>query len=346
MKVNSFQILLFNVCCSPLVWAESTITEVSSTGDLPSAYDLCLLDKIKHQQGKQTVQYIRDECELDIVSQTNRAPKKEENLAVNRAANERETAFEPFVMTAHRLNYILPITYSDNINYNAYEGTDWSEGLEHAEAEFQISFKVPLNYSDLMFEGDSLFFGITLKSFWQVYASDISRPFRETNYRPELFYVTATSWTPFGGRTAFGVGIEHESNGQRQDLSRSWNRVYTQFYFAKDNFVAVFQPWWRIPEDEKTSLDDPDGDDNPDIEDYMGHFQLSSAYKWNGLEFSFLGRENFSTHKGYAELGLTFPIWGKVRGYAKYSVGYGSSLIDYNQNQQRVGLGVAITGLL
>ena len=31
----------------------------------------------------------------------------------------------------------------------AYEGTDWSEGLEHAEAEFQISFKVPLNYGDL-----------------------------------------------------------------------------------------------------------------------------------------------------------------------------------------------------
>lgn len=342
MKVSSFQVLLLNVFCTPLVCVET----LASEDNVPSAYDLCLLKKLKAQKGDQTVQSVRDACQLDVVSQTNVNDAKEENLAVNRLETERETAFEPFVMTAHRLNYLLPVTYSNNINDKAYEGTDWSEGLEHAEAEFQISFKVPLNYSDLMFEGDGLFFGMTLKSFWQVYADDISRPFRETNYRPELFYVAPTTWTPFGGETAFGVGIEHESNGQRQDLSRSWNRVYTQFYFAKDNFLVALQPWWRIPEKDKSDPSDSDGDDNPDIEDYMGHFELTSVYKWNDLEFSFLGRENFTKHKGYAELGLTFPIWGKIRGYAKYSAGYGSSLIDYNQNQQRVGLGIAITGML
>lgn len=85
----------------------------------------------------------------------------------------------------------------------------------------------------------------------------------------------------------FGVGIEHESNGQRQDLSRSWNRVYSQFYFAKDNFLIALQPWWRIPESDKNDPSDSSGDDNPDIEDYMGHFELSSVYKWNDLEFSF-----------------------------------------------------------
>ena len=343
MKVSSFQMLLLNACWVPSVWAESP----PSNNEIPSAYDVCLLEKMKQQSGSKTLQDIRDECQLDNVSGTAvQAKKEDENLAVNRLETERKNAFEPFVMTAHRLNYLLPITYSDSINDKAYEGTDWSEGLEHAEAEFQISFKVPLNYSDLLFEGDGLFFGMTLKSFWQVYADEISRPFRETNYRPELFYVTPTPWTPFGGTTAFGVGIEHESNGQRQDLSRSWNRVYSQFYFAKDNFLIALQPWWRIPESDKNDPSDSSGDDNPDIEDYMGHFELSSVYKWNDLEFSFLGRENFSTHKGYAELGLTFPIWGKVRGYAKYSSGYGSSLIDYNQNQQRVGLGIAITGIL
>lgn len=79
---------------------------------------------------------------------------------------------------------------------------------------------------------------MTLKSFWQVYTGDASRPFRETNYRPELFYFTPTSWQPLGGSTWLGFGIEHESNGQRQELSRSWNRVYTNLTFAKDNFVA------------------------------------------------------------------------------------------------------------
>lgn len=342
MKVTSLQVLLLNVCCAPLVWAEGPASE----DDVLSAYDLCLLEKMKKQQGDQTIQSIRDKCQLSQISQTDTPEKTQDSLAENRLETERETAFKPFVITAHRLNYLLPITYSNKINEQAYEATDWSEGLEHAEAEFQISFKVPLNYSDLMFEGDGLFFGMTLKSFWQVYADEISSPFRETNYRPELFYVTPTTWTPFGGTTAFGIGIEHESNGQRQELSRSWNRVYTQFYFAKDNFVVALQPWWRIPESEKSDPNDSSGDDNPDIEDFMGHFELTSVYKWNDLEFSFLGRQNFSTHKGYAELGLTFPIWGKIRGYTKYSAGYGSSLIDYNQDQQRVGLGIAITGIL
>ncbi|MDW1988457.1 phospholipase A, partial [Vibrio sp. 811] len=160
------------------------------------------------------------------------------------------------------------------------------------------------------------------------------------------FYFTPTSWQPLGGSTWLGFGIEHESNGQRQELSRSWNRVYTNLTFAKDNFVASIQPWWRIPEDEKTFPNDPKGDDNPDIEDYMGHFELTSAYKWDDYELTFLGRENFKTHKGYAEIGLLFPIWGKVRGYAQYSTGYGKSLIDYDHNQQRIGVGIAINGVL
>ncbi|MBD1577533.1 phospholipase A [Vibrio sp. S11_S32] len=336
MKIKTISMAILILGCVPFAWAEA-----------PSAYDLCLLDKIKQKSGDATVASIRSECQLEEVTQTTVAINQpDENLATQRFKSEREVAFEPFVMTAHRLNYLLPITYTDNINEKAYDNTDWSDGLSHAEAEFQISFKVPLNYGDLMFDGDALYFGMTLKSFWQVYAEDISRPFRETNYRPELFYITPTAWTPFGGNTAVGFGVEHESNGQRQELSRSWNRIYTQFYFAKDNFVVAVQPWWRIPEDEKNSPDDSDGDDNPDIDDYMGHFELTSAYKWHDLEFSFIGRENFSTHKGYAEFGFSFPIWGKIRGYGQYSSGYGSSLIDYNQNQQRIGAGVAITGWL
>lgn len=91
---------------------------------------------------------------------------------------------------------------------------------------------------------------------------------------------------------------------------------------------------------------DPEGDDNPDIADYMGHFELTTVYKWDDYEFSFLGRQNFSTHKGYGEFGVTFPLWGRLRGYAQYTTGYGDSMIDYNINQNRIGLGVALTDLL
>lgn len=353
MKVKVPSAVALAIFASPVVSAQAL-----------DAYDSCLLQAVKHQDAGTSIADIRALCQTqrfagmddesheqpDAVAQSNshrlETRPQSQDVVTQRVKKERETEMSPFVMTAYRRNYILPVTYSDRINKDAYSEVDWADDLRKEEAEFQISLKVPLNYDDLLVEGDGLYFGITLKSFWQVYAQSISRPFRETNYRPELFYIAPTDWHPMDGQTWLGFGVEHESNGQRQDLSRSWNRVYTRMTFAKDNFAVSLQPWWRIPEDKKTSANDPDGDDNPDIEDYMGHFELSGAYKWNDYEFSFLGRENFSTHKGFAQLGMTFPIWGKVRGYAQYSAGYGASLIDYNQNQQRFGLGVAITDLL
>lgn len=272
---------------------------------------------------------------------------KEEELAVSsRSKRERELAFDPYVITPHRMNYILPLSYVDNINNDAYKGTKFEGENKKSEAKFQISFKVPINYNDMIFQDDALYFAFTLQSWWQVYAEDISRPFRETNYRPELFYIAPTAWEPLDGRTWLGLGIEHQSNGQSQDLSRSWNRVYAKVKFEKENFLLAFQPWWRIPEDDKENPDDADGDDNPDIGHFMGHFEVTSAYQWDDYEVSFLGRQNFKYHKGYAELGFTFPLYGRLRGFVQYAAGYGESMIDYDNNQQRIGVGIALTDML
>lgn len=323
--------LLATLFLSPFIEAEEL-----------SDYDRCLLNATRGQSGEMTIDEVRQRCELPEKEE----PTEEPELLTQRRELEKSTEFQPFVITPHKMNYILPLTYTDSVNREAYQDTGWAEDLRKAEAEFQISFKIPLNYTDLLFEDDALFFGFTLRSYWQVYAGSISRPFRETNYQPELFYYTPTVWKPFGGNTWLGVGIEHQSNGQRQDLSRSWNRIYGSFTYEKNRLAINFRPWWRIPEDSKSYADDPDGDDNPDIRDYMGNFELSAVYKWDSVALNFMGRENFETHNGYAELGMTFPIWGKVRGYAKYSTGYGENLIDYNHKQQRFGLGIAITDIL
>ncbi|MGB2078602.1 MAG: phospholipase A [Vibrio sp.] len=272
---------------------------------------------------------------------------KQEELAIStRSQRERELAFDPYVITPHRMNYILPVSYVDNINNQAYKDTKFDGENKKAEAKFQISFKVPVNYDDIFFQDDALYFAFTLQSWWQVYAENISRPFRETNYRPEIFYIAPTAWEPLEGRTWLGLGIEHQSNGQSQELSRSWNRLYANLLFEKDNFALSFQPWWRLPEDEKSDPDDADGDDNPDIEHFMGHFEMTAAYQWDDYEISLLGRQNFKYHKGYAELGFTFPLYGRLRGFVQYATGYGESMIDYDNNQQRIGVGIALTDML
>ena len=113
--------------------------------------------------------------------------------------------------------------------------------------------------------------------------------------------------------------------------------------FEKGNFVASFRPWYRLPESAKLTINSPQGDDNPDITDYMGRFELRLGYKWHNLEFTTMTRQNFSTNKGAIELGFTFPLYGRMLGYVQYFNGYGESLIDYNHYQQRLGVGLALT---
>ena len=139
------------------------------------------------------------------------------------------------------------------------------------------------------------------------------------------------------------LGFEHQSNGRTQILSRSWNRLYYTFTFAKDNYAVSLRPWWKIPEGDKPTTLDESANDNVDISDYMGHFDLTVLYKWQSVELSFVGRQNFKEHKGGMELGVTFPLSGKLRGYFQYTNGYGESLIDYNHSQQTFGIGIALT---
>ena len=303
-------------------------------------FDDCLLTEIKHADLETTIDTLKETCENKLIPEG-------QGAISHRIMRERRTEFDPYVLTPHRMNYILPLTFTDNVNRDAYSGIDnWSENIESVEAKFQLSLKVPLNHASLFLEDDAVYFGLTIQSWWQVYSDNISKPFRETNYKPELFYMAPLDWHPFGGNTGFVLGLEHQSNGRSQLLSRSWNRFYGILLFEKDNFAMALRPWVRIHEDLKTDPLDTEGDDNPDIIDYMGHFELRSGYTWEDYELTFTGRENFSTHKGFGEFGFTFPLSGRLRGYLQYTTGYGESLIDYNHNQQTVGIGIALTNAL
>lgn len=308
----------------------------------PSVLDACLLKEVKSANKLDTVEQIFKKCKEQVELVTvNRG------VISKRLISEHKTAFDPHVITPHKMNYILPISVTDNINKDAYStSSDWTNSLDDSEAKFQVSLKVPLNTDSILTKNDGLFFGFTLQSWWQIYSNGISKPFRETNYQPEVFYITPLDWHPNDGNTGVVVGFEHQSNGRSQWLSRSWNRVYLNFLYEKDNFALSFRPWYRLPENSKEIEGESDGDDNPDIDDYMGHFELGMVYKWDDYELSLLGRENFRKHHGSLELGFTFPLWGKLRGYLQYSNGYGESLIDYNHSQQRVGIGLALTDVL
>ncbi len=265
----------------------------------------------------------------------------------NRLNYEKQADENPFSLTTHKMNYILPYTYADNINTDVYTDIDdlgLSDEFENEEVKFQLSVKFPL-LKRVFNDEDMIYFGFTMKSYWQLYAQDASRPFRNTDYNPEIFYLT--EFSQIKDRSNFlMIGFEHESNGQVQYLSRSWNRAYVQVGTKGDYYALALKGWYRIPEDEKEEQFSPKGDDNPDIEDYYGKFELSGIYKHGKIHYSAIGRYNFAEGKGFIEMGATFPLYGNMRGYVQFVNGYGESLLDYNHLQRRIGIGIAFSDIL
>ncbi|GEB70970.1 phospholipase A [Pseudoalteromonas carrageenovora] len=307
----------------------------------------CILNEVIGGDGKQTLDELRQKCSA-------LEENKQLTALDKRKAREEVSKKNRNVITPHKRNYILPLSYVSHPNDRPYDGFDEltdeenGEPLDNLEAKYQLSIKVPL-YDDFADDDQAIFFGFTLQSYWQIYNSEISSPFRETNYEPEIFWVNYLDeeHVLWGDEMAIALGISHQSNGRSQPNSRSWNRIYADFIWENRGFVFSFKPWYRIAEDKKEDPLEADGDDNPDIYKYMGYFEFSGAYRYQDHEFSFMTRNNLnSDNRGAIQLDWSFPMWGRLRGYAQYFNGYGESLIDYNADIERIGVGILLTDLL
>ena len=335
---------------STMKWACMLVASLTTVNVSADKVDDCILEGVKAAAENSLLLPLKENCERLV----NKGESSEVEVP-QRLIAERNTEDNPYVLTPHRQNYILPFSYMDDPNQEPYQQNVYpgiSEPMQNQEVKLQLSLKAPLTYSKLLTENDAIYFGFTLKSFWQLYNDDISSPFRETNYRPEIFYEAPISFKPWGGTIITRFGFEHESNGRSQLLSRSWNRVYAGVGFAKNNWGVYLQPWYRIPEDTKVDDGDPNtppppkGDDNPDIDDYMGNYELHGVYSYERIEFSGMTRYNFGEGNGALELGMSFPLWGRLKGYVQYFNGYGESLIDYNHQVERIGVGFLLTDIM
>lgn len=268
-------------------------------------------------------------------------PAEEEGSAIDRRmALEWETEDNPFVITPHRPTYLLPLSYNDRVNDTPYENTVQPLIAEHNEAKFQFSFKVPL-FKGLLFGEGFLSFGYTQQSYWQAYNGNYSSPFRETNHEPELLATYPVSYQVLGleGRL-LELSFNHQSNGRSEPLSRSWNRIMLDIILEKDDFYLSLKPWMRIPEPEEN-------DDNPDIEDYLGNFELRALRLYRDHSFGIMLRNNLqSNNRGAVQLDYTFPIRKRLNGYVQLFNGYGESLIDYDHYSNRIGIGIMLTNWL
>jgi phospholipase A1 len=266
------------------------------------------------------------------------------SILQDRIKKEEVINYNKFAITPHKPNYILPLTYNNSPNTQAYDSETLDDkfagNIDNHEVKFQLSFKIPL-VRKFLHSDSSLWFAYSQVAFWQMYNLDASSPFRETNYEPELIWVNKTDFQFFGFKNSLiTLSLNHQSNGQAKPLSRSWNRLVANFILEKNNTILSFKPWYRFPESSKN-------DGNPDIEKYLGYAEFAVLQKYKEHLSTIMLRNNMhSDNKTTAELTYTFKFTDRFKGIAQYFNGYGESLIDYNHRVRRLGIGILITDWL
>jgi phospholipase A1 len=255
----------------------------------------------------------------------------------------RDSKIGVFNLRAYKPIYALPFVWSTRTNAlptspnPSNTVTEWQD-LQPVEGKFQLSFKTKI-LENLFGDNGDLWGAYTQTSRWQMYNSEASRPFRETNYEPELMLMFRNRYRLMGwsGRMA-GISINHQSNGQSDPRSRSWNRIVATVGLDRDDWALVIRPWWRIPEGTRE-------DNNPNIEDYIGRGDAMLVWHRGQHEISTIARHSLrggDRSRGSIQIDWGFPLDGPLRGHVQIFSGYGESLIDYNHASTYVGVGISL----
>ena len=240
----------------------------------------------------------------------------------------------------HLPMYVMPLWYNATPNYDINSPTQDNvraskDYLQHLDSKLQISMKTKLA-QDVFDTNADVWLGYTQQSYWQVYNGKNSRPFRSSDYQPEIFLTQPIKGNLPGNGSLrlLGAGLVHESNGQSDPLSRSWNRIYAMAGTEWGKLTVIPRLWLIANENSKDS-------DNPDIGDYMGYGDVRWLYPLN--DQSTVGgvmRYNPSTNKGAIQVDYAYPLTGGMKAILQVFHGYGENIQDYNHKSTNVGIGI------
>ncbi len=235
-------------------------------------------------------------------------------------------------------------------NIYGYEPLYFLYGPEPRNARFQFSLKYrildtaePPETEGRVLRG--LFFGYTQTSLWDLESA--SKPFEDTSYKPELFYLRQDlPISPGAGikRVDFQTGVQHESNGRAGPESRSLNIAYVRptLVFGDPeqyHFTVSAKLWTYIG----------DLSENPDIYRYRGYFDLYADYgSFDGWKLASIFRKGTEGSNGSVQLDLTYPLNRSILRsldfflHAQFFSGYGETLLNYDRYDTRFRIGFSV----
>ena len=249
----------------------------------------------------------------------------------------------------------LAFVMSGGIDPPPVIGSGSPPDYRHAETKIQLSVRTKIA-KGLFKSGnfdqddqDSLWFGYSQQSYWQLFSSHLSRPFRTTDHEPELVYVYPHQIALPGGWNyrLSGLGLVHQSNGQSDPLSRSWNRTYLMGAAEKvlspeSSLRLQGRIWNRLRESAVN-------DNNPDIENFVGRAELTGTWQMNKtntlgvtLRHSLHRQAKGSTRIDWMMAPTASPNYTGLRYHVQLFNGYGDSLLDYNKRRNVLSIGLSL----
>ena len=272
---------------------------------------------------------------------------------------QRATDCDTFAIRGYR-PISLAVVVSDGVNTLPTLGSPANNAVtpqnyRRTENKIQLSVRTKIA-KGLLKNGDrdeddhdSLWFGYSQQSYWQLFSPSISRPFRSTDHEPEVIYIYPHQIPLLGGWNyrLSGAGLVHQSNGQSKPLSRSWNRVYLMGAVEKQlgpyssvNLQA--RVWDRLRESSGA-------DDNPGIENFIGRGELTANWRINQantlgvtVRHSLRSEARGSTRIDWMTAPSSSPNYTGLRYHVQFFSGYGDSLIDYNRKRNALSVGLSL----
>lgn len=206
--------------------------------------------------------------------------------------------------------------------------------VKNTNVKFQISISQRLTKSTLPW-GTYLYLFYSQKCFWNVLEE--SMPMTDLNFNPGIGL-----GKPLFVRNRF-IGelklmAEHESNGKSGDDSRSWNKVsLAANILISPNFIVHGKTWIPII----------DGQNNKDILNYCGIYQVGISLRTNDnkIGFSTLLTKRRGWNLNYntlVELSYRFNNNQNQYFFLQYYNGYGEGLLEYNKFHSQLRAGIVI----
>ncbi|WP_321277303.1 phospholipase A [Thiomicrorhabdus indica] len=318
---------------NPVLQADKTSKDSEKSQQI-TFYQDCLLRAAMTESSHTTLEQIRQSCKMLSAAQTEPLKPLEK-----RRLNEVATQSNPFVITPHKLNYAMFTHFTSGIHKRPFE-EDAGKPLEYRDQEmqFQLSFKIPL-ITQMHFLGKELdiYGAYTNRSFWQLFDDEDSIPFRETNHEPELWAQMHTDidFFDFNLHTV-SLGVNHQSNGQSNALSRGWNRLFLQAKMQHDNSTLNFKTWARFDEQDEF-------DNSFNYTKYLGDFEIEAAHRDGDNTYALTLRNSYKWNQyGAVKFEFTHPLTKRLKGYIQYFNGYGDSLIELEHRSEKVGFGIVL----